>query len=138
MLRSGIPRSFETGLAAYNVGAAVAEDQLRLGLTVIADAANDLEVGRSIWRSAAERARAEWRVIEVVCSDETTHRQRLEARRRHLEPFPEPTWDDIVQRRADAESWSEDHLVLDSIRPIHDNVARARSPDPDRLTALTA
>ena len=131
ILRSGIPRSFETGLAAYNVGAAVGEDQLRFGLTVIADAANYLEVGRSIWRSAADRARAEWRVIEVVCSDETTHRQRLRARQRHLELFPEPSWDDIVQRRAEAEPWDTDHLVLDSIRPIHDNVARAL----DYLTA---
>jgi predicted kinase len=48
MLRSGIERSFETGLAAYNVGAAIAEHQLRLGITVIADAANYLEVGRQI------------------------------------------------------------------------------------------
>ena len=39
MLRSGIERSFETGLAAYNAGAAIAAHQLRLGLAVIADAA---------------------------------------------------------------------------------------------------
>jgi AAA domain len=45
MLRSGIDRPFETGLAAYNAGAAIAEHQLRLGLSVIADAANYLEVG---------------------------------------------------------------------------------------------
>jgi hypothetical protein len=38
--------SFETGLAAYEVGATVALAQLRIGLTLIADAANYLEVGR--------------------------------------------------------------------------------------------
>lgn len=35
--RCGIPPSFETGVAAYEVVAVLAEHQLRLGLTVIAD-----------------------------------------------------------------------------------------------------
>ena len=61
MLRSGIERSFETGLAAYNAGATTAAHQLRLGLAVIADAANYLEVGRQIWCAAAERADADIR-----------------------------------------------------------------------------
>ena len=82
MLRSGIERSFETGLAAYNAGATIAAHQLRLGVTVIADAANYLEVGRQIWCSAAEAAGAGIRAIEVVCSDERLHRERLAARAR--------------------------------------------------------
>ena len=125
ILRSGFQRSFETGLAAYNVGAAVAEHELRLGLTVIADAANYLEVGRNIWRSAAASAAVAASAIEVVCSDENLHRRRLQTRRRDLGPFPEPTWDDVVQRRAETEPWREGRLLLDSIRPIDENVALA-------------
>lgn len=125
ILRSGIQHSFETGLAAYSVGASIAEHQLRLGLTVVADAANYLEVGRDIWRAAAVRAEAALRVIEIVCSDERVHRQRLETRQRELEPFPEPTWDAVVERRVEVEPWRDDHLVLDSTRPISDNVSLA-------------
>jgi len=125
MLRSGMERSFETGLAAYNVGAAIAEHQLRLGITVIADAANYLEVGRQIWCSAAEAAGADIRAIEVVCSDEAVHRGRLAARERGLEPFPEPTWADIVRQRDETEPWSRDRLLVDSADELEANVERA-------------
>ena len=70
MLESGIAQSFETGLAAYNVGAAIAAHQLRLGMSVVADAANSLEVGRRIWTSAADAAGVATFPIEIVCGDE--------------------------------------------------------------------
>ena len=56
MLRSGFVRSFETGLAAYNVGAALAAHQLRVGFSVIAEAANFL-TWRSGGRSGGRRAK---------------------------------------------------------------------------------
>jgi predicted kinase len=127
MLRSGIDRPFETGLAAYNAGAAIAEHQLRLGLSVIADAANYLEVGRQIWCAAAESAGGDVKVLEVVCSDERAHRARLASRRRGLEPFPEPTWADIERWRAETEPWSRDRLTLDSAVPLDENVELALS-----------
>jgi predicted kinase len=125
MLRSGLEQSFETGLAAYNAGAAIAAHQLRLGLAVIADAANYLEVGRQIWCSAAEAAGADIRAVEVVCTDEGLHRARLAARKRGLEPFPEPTWADVVRQRNETEAWSRDRLVLDSVAEVAANVERA-------------
>jgi predicted kinase len=122
ILRSGFTLSFETGLAAYNVGATVAEHQLRLGLDVVADAANHLEVGRAIWLAAAERAGAETRAVEVVCSDDELHRTRLAARRRGLEPYPEPTWESVVVRRAATEPWTRPVVRVDSAAPVDANV----------------
>lgn len=129
IVRSGIPKSFETGLAAYNVGAAMAATQLRLGMTVIADAANYLEVGRDIWRRAAADVDVDVRVrvIEVVCSDETLHRRRLADRQRGLEPLVEPTWQDVLGWRAEFEPWTDDRLVLDSVQQVDANVERAIS-----------
>jgi predicted kinase len=123
ILRAGIPQSFETGVAAYLVGATVAAAQLRLGLTVIADAANYLEVGRDIWRRAAAEAGVGTRAIEVLCSDEDVHRSRLVARERGLTAYPEPTWDDVVRRRGESEPWAEPHLVVDSVQQVEVNVA---------------
>ena len=125
MLESGIPQSFETGLAAYNVGATIASHQLRLGMSVIADAANYLAVGRRIWTAAAAEAGVDCFPIEVVCSDEPVHRNRMERRRRALEPYPELTWEAVLQRRRETEPWTADRLVLDSVRPLDENVARA-------------
>jgi len=124
IVRSGIPKSFETGLAAYNVGAAIARAQLELGMTVIADAANYLEVGRDIWRAAAASAGAAVKMIEVVCNDEAVHRQRLGERERALDPLVEPSWDDVLQWRREFEPWTEERLVLDSLDSIDANVAR--------------
>src|ERR1017187_3219977 len=45
--------------AGYRVGYAVAEDNLRLGNTVVADSVNPLRLTRDAWTSVAERARAQ-------------------------------------------------------------------------------
>ncbi|WP_162942213.1 AAA family ATPase [Desertimonas flava] len=123
--RCGITASFETGVAAYEVAATLAEHQLRIGLSVIADAVNALEVARDMWRRVCERTDAAMRVIEVVCSDVDEHRRRLEGRIRGIDGFPEPTWGQVSARREEWQPWTVDHLTLDSIDPLDRNVERA-------------
>jgi predicted kinase len=125
--RCGIPASFETGVAAYEVAAVLAEHQLSLGLTTIVDSVSSVEVAREVWRRAASRAGAELRVIEVVCSDERVHRQRLAGRRRDIEGFPELSWNEVQQRRAEWEPWTGDRLVVDTMCTLGDNCAGALS-----------
>lgn len=120
--RCGIAPSFETGLAAYEVVAVVAEQQLRLGLTAIVDSVSSLEVARDMWRQAVRRAESSMQVIEVICSDVEVHRNRLVSRRRAIDSFPEPSWQDVLARRSEWEPWIEQRLVLDSIQPLQDNV----------------
>jgi predicted kinase len=123
MARCGIPLSFETGVAAYEVAAVLAEHQLRLGLTVIVDAVSSLEVARDMWRLAARRSDAEIRIVEVICSDRDAHRDRLASRRRGIEGFPEPSWDDVLARDDEWEPWLDDRLVVDSMRPLAETVS---------------
>ncbi len=123
MWRCGIAPSFETGVAAYEVVTVLAEHQLRLGLTVIADAVSSLEIARDMWRGAASRAGAAMRVVEVICSDEGTHRERVARRARDIDGFPEPSWKDVVRRRDEWEPWREERLVVDSAREFEENVA---------------
>ncbi len=124
MLRAGLAPSFETGVAAYEVGAAVAQEQLELGHSVIADAANYMEVGRDVWRRAARPPEALIRVVHVECSDLAAHEQRLRQRNRELSHYPEPTWADVEQRRLEVEPWSGDVLVVDSAEPLDATVAQ--------------
>jgi predicted kinase len=123
ILAAGIERSFETGLAAYVVAQRLAADHLALGQTVIADAANYVEEARQRWREIAAERRVPMLVIECVCSDGALHRQRLESRRRGLHPsFHEPSWEDIQRRGEEAPPWREETLVVDSVRPLAENV----------------
>ena len=123
--RCGIPPSFETGVAAYEVAAVLAQHQLNLGLTVIADSVSSLEVAREMWRQAAARAGSDLRIIEVICGDEEVHRQRLAGRQRAIEGFPEPSWDDVQRRRAEWEPWTDHHLVIDTVQNLDEIIADA-------------
>ena len=50
------------------------------------------------------------------------HRARLANRRRDLNPFPEPTWNDVAQWSSETEPWSRDRLTADSLAALADNV----------------
>jgi predicted kinase len=122
--RSGIRPSFETGVAAYEVAAALARHQLTLGMHVIGDAVNAVEVARESWRQAARDAGAPWRVVEVVCSNLAMHRSRLAARQRSLPGFPEPTWEEVERRIEEFEPWPEPTLIVDSASDFEGNLER--------------
>ncbi|HKA67742.1 MAG TPA: AAA family ATPase [Actinomycetes bacterium] len=125
ILGAGIEPSYATGLAAYGVAQNLADTHLSLGHPVVADAVNGVEEARNAWRRIAGAHGVEQRVIHCVCSDERLHRERLETRRRNLSPrFREPTWSDVQRRRAEFVPWPEEHLVVDLVRPVPENVTR--------------
>ena len=96
------------GEGGYLVAYAVAEDNLRLGHTVIADSVNPLQITRSAWRNVAERAGVNAVEMEVVCSDQAEHRRRVEMRSHDI-PV---TWQEVVER--DYEPWMGEHIRIDT------------------------
>lgn len=98
--------------AGYRMGYAVAEDNLRLGQTVIADSVNPLQLTRDAWRGAADRAGAVAIEVEIICSDPEQHRQRAETRLTGVAGLRQPTWDDILAR--EYEPWRRKHIVIDT------------------------
>jgi predicted kinase len=135
--RGGLPRSDKTKASAYEVAAALAEQQLRLGLVVIIDAVSSAELTRTPWRRAAARAGVELKIIEVICSDDSLYRERLRHRKREIPGLPEPTWDYVVRRRSEWETWPERRLLVDSAddsaRNLELAVAYLKDPSPDRM-----
>jgi predicted kinase len=115
MWRTGLAKA-ETGVAAYEVARALADENLRLRHTVIVDAVNPVEAPRAAWRNLAAKHRISLKIIECVCSDETIHRQRIEARVRSTADRHEITWARLLQRRAEYEAWTDPRLVLDTSR----------------------
>jgi len=98
--------------AGYRVGYAVAEDNLRLGKTVVADSVNPLSLTRDAWISVADRARAKAIEVEVTCSDPAQHRNRVETRSADIKGLRLPTWQEVVSRKY--EPWERDHTVIDT------------------------
>ena len=98
--------------AGYRVGYAIAEDNLRLGLEVVADSVNPLSLTRSAWRDAAARAGVRSIDVEVICSDLAMHRRRVEERVADLTDHRLPTWAEVVAREYHA--WEDGRLVVDT------------------------
>jgi predicted kinase len=113
MWRGGLPRD-HTGIAAYVVAQALAEEHMKLGQSVVIDAVNPVEPPRAAWRHLAARYIADLKIIECVCVDEATHRRRIEARMRGIEGMSEITWTRVEKRRIEYEAWTDRRLTLDT------------------------
>ena len=122
LLKAGLVRSFETGLAAYVVARDVAEDRLQLGGDVLIDAVNGVEPARTMWRELAEGCHADRRIVEVVCPSLEEHRRRVESRGSATPPLPAPTWDEV--RTREYVPWDEPVLQVDGTLPLPENVSK--------------
>jgi predicted kinase len=98
--------------AGYRAGYAVAEDNLRLGLLVVADSVNPLAITRAAWRSVAQRGGTRSLDVEIVCTDLIEHRRRVEGRVPDLPGHRLPTWDEAIGRHY--EPWDGDRIVIDT------------------------
>ena len=100
--------------AGYLVGYALAEDNLRLGRTVIADSVNPLRVTRDAWLRVAKEAGVEAIEVEVICSDGAEHRRRIETRGSDIAGHQLPSWQEVVAR--EYEPWDSASAVIDTVR----------------------
>jgi predicted kinase len=96
----------------YLVAYQVADDNLRLGSTVIADSVNPIALTRNAYKSAAERAGVRCFEIEIVCSNQAEHRHREENRDSDVPGLQGQSWREVLDRNY--EVWSGADLSLDT------------------------
>src|SRR5258707_12353368 len=84
--------------AGYRAAYAVADDNLRLGRTVIGDSVNPWMLTRNAWRDAGLRAGVRVVEIETICSDLQEHRRRIEKRRSEVPGLLLPSWQAGIER----------------------------------------
>ena len=114
----------------YRVAYAIAEDNLRLGRTVIADSVNPIRLSRDAWIGVAHRAHAHAVEVEVICSDPQLHRQRVETRAVDIRGLSLPTWEKIISR--EYEPWEREHIVIDTAgRSVGESVEELRRALPN-------
>lgn len=127
VIGSGFEQSFETGLAAYKVAAALAHEQLKLGISVIIDAVSPVVEARQMWQKLSTDHSARLIIIECINSDVELHQQRIEARVRNIQGIPEVTWEDVEKRRREYLAWTELRLTIDTVETLDANLAKAIS-----------
>lgn len=139
LVRSGIGMD-EMGPAGYMVGYALAADNLRLGLIVVADSVNSLGITRAAWKSVAREAGVRLLEVELRCSDRNEHRSRIESRRADIPGHALPGWNDVLDRHY--EPWESVDITIDtsavSAEQAVETIARGLAcsargtPEPER------
>jgi predicted kinase len=104
-----LPQIMEEG---YAVAFRVAEDNLKLGSAVIADAVNAVELAREAWIDVARRKNVRLTNVEVICSDEREHRRRVETRASDIADLVPPTWQEVKDREYHA--WRQPRIIIDT------------------------
>jgi len=122
LLKSGLRRSFKTGLAAYVVAGDLADDRLQLGGDVVIDAVNAVEPARKMWRELATARAARLTFVEVACADPEEHRRRLASRGLPTPPLPAPSWEEVEAVAHEYLPWDEPVVRLEATRPLFENV----------------
>jgi predicted kinase len=97
-IRSSGVLAGDIGPAGYAAAYGLAESNLALGHTVIADSVNPLAVTREAWRSVATGRSIPMLEVEIICSDTAMHRQRVENRVGEIPGHQLPDWPQVIGR----------------------------------------
>lgn len=100
----------------YRLAYRMAADNLRQGLSVVADSCNPIALTRREWEGVAREAQASHVNIEVVCTNPAEHRRRVETRSNSVPGLRLPDWQDVTQRQY--EPWNADRIVIDTAHPL--------------------
>ena len=85
----------------------------------MADSVNPLKITRDAWLSVAADASKDAIEIEVIFSDSSEHRRRVETRNADIDGLSGPTWRAVLEPTY--EDWTGSHLLLDTAKkPIEE------------------
>ena len=98
--------------AGYLVGYALAKDNLNLGQIVIADSVNPLGITRKAWVDVATSVKCNFIEIEIMCSDKSEHKKRIETRKAEISGHILPDWEKVENR--EYEVWNGNLIIIDT------------------------
>jgi predicted kinase len=113
----------EIGPEGYAIACAVARDNLKAGLCVVADCVNPLPVTRALWRDMAAASNVPLLEIEVVCSDPAEHRRRVESRTADIPGHRLPRWEDVLA--LEFVPWDRPRVIVDTAGQTPEHVLEA-------------
>jgi predicted kinase len=96
----------------YRLSYRIAQENLLIGNTVIADSVNPWELTRKEWNNVAIEIGAQYLNIEIICSDKTEHQSRLKKRTQTIPGLKNPSWQEVIER--DYHSWTMERIQLET------------------------
>jgi predicted kinase len=96
----------------YRLAYKLAQDNLRVGNNVVADQCNPINLTRKEWNEVAIKNGCNYVNIEIICSDKSEHRSRVENRENEIVNLTLPTWKEVIERKYDV--WDEEHIIIDT------------------------
>ena len=96
----------------YSLCYRIALDNLQLGMNVVADSCNPIDLTRRAWERIAGKAEADFVNIEIICSDKSEHKKRAETRTTDVKGLGLPTWEEIENR--EYHRWQQGRTVIDT------------------------
>ena len=105
----------------YRLAYRIAGDNLKIGNSVAADSCNPWKLTREEWEDVALKNNCKYINIEIICSNQTEHKNRAENRENEIANLKLPSWENIIAMRYD--KWDEEHIIIDTAnRKIEDCV----------------
>ena len=102
----------------YRLSYRLAGDNLRLGISVVADSVNPIILTRNEWNQVAIGAGCTFVNIEVLCSCKDEHRARVENRTSPVKNLILPQWEDVENREYDL--WTKEIIGIDTFGKSED------------------
>ncbi len=96
----------------YRLSYRIAADNIRLGLNVVSDSCNPINLTRDEWQDVAISSDAEFINIEIICTDEEEHQRRVESRVSDIPNLQLPQWSQVKNR--EYHPWSAMRIVIDT------------------------
>ena len=96
----------------YRLSYRIALDNLRAGVSVVADSCNPIQLSREEWQQVAVDAGCRYVDIELICSSSAEHRLRVEQRQSTVPGLRLPDWSSVQQR--EYHDWQTARIQLDT------------------------
>ena len=96
----------------YRLSYRIADDNLKVGNSVVADSCNPIYLTRREWEEVAKQNNCQFIHIEIICSDKKEHKKRIETRDNEIKGLNMPTWKDVETR--EYHPWECERIVVDT------------------------
>lgn len=96
----------------YRLAYRLIKDNLALGNQVVVDSCNPIKLTRAEYENIAAESNCDYLNIEIVCSDQTEHRRRIENRESDIPNLQLPAWAEVLNRNY--EPWDKEHIIIDT------------------------
>ena len=94
----------------YRLAYRIATDNLNLGINVVADSCNPINLTRREWEEIARNSYSDFTNIEIICSDNEEHKKRIENRETIIPNCKLPSWEDVKAR--EYHPWEEKSCIV--------------------------